>query len=458
MRGKGIDHPCIRRTFDCALSNGDHQDPVRPLFNRWALAASRLHAHTDFFLIHPTRLPPSLRAYTDEMTIDLARVRRDTRACETVTHFNNAGASLPPAIVADTIREHLRAEEAFGGYEAGALVSGALDGVRETLGQLVGGSASEIALLDGSTRAFQTAVYSLPWKRGDVILASEAEYGSNVYAYGYLKRRFGVKTEYIPDDDHGQIDVEALRAAIDARTKLIAVTHVPTFSGLINPVAEVGEVARAAGVPFLLDACQSIGQLQVDVKAMGCDMLSAAGRKYLRGPRGTGFLWVREGLIAQMDPAYADQHSGTWISETDFRMADDARRFETFERSIALQLGLGAAARYALDRTLIDIESRVTFLAAGLRGMLADIPGVTVHDRGERLCGIVTFTVDGFTAEEVRVTLREHHINTWIVGAHMARRTFPAHNITEVTRASVHYYNTEDELARACDVIRELTN
>ncbi|MCJ7827030.1 MAG: aminotransferase class V-fold PLP-dependent enzyme [Demequinaceae bacterium] len=390
------------------------------------------------------------------MTIDVAAVRRDTRGCETVAHLNNAGASLPPAIVMDAVHQQLRADEVFGGYEAQALVEEGLAKSRAAIGTLVGGRPSEVAFFDSSSRAFGTALLSFPFKRGDRILTAEAEYISNVYAYSYLKKRFGVTTVYIPDDEHGQVDVDALKDAIDERTRLITLTHVPTYCGLINPAAKVGAVAREADIPFLLDACQSGGQIDIDVNEIGCDLLTAAGRKYLRGPRGTAFLWIRTSLLDRLSPPIADQNGAAWLGTNRFDLVGDARRFEPFERSVALHLGLGAAARYAIKLGTPEIEARVVLLGAILRGMLTEIPGLTVRDRGERLGGIVTFTVDGFTAEDVRVALRERFINTATITQATAMHSFPKQGLTEVTRASVHYYNTEDELARAADAIRDL--
>jgi cysteine desulfurase/selenocysteine lyase len=391
------------------------------------------------------------------MPIDVARVRAETRAADTIVHLNNAGASLPPAIVMDTVHEQLRADEVFGPYEAQALAEPGLARAYESVAELVGGRAEEVAFFGGATQAWQTALYALPWKHGDRILASQAEYGSNVYAFTYLKDRFGVRTDYVPDDERGQIDVDALKAAIDDKTRLVALTHIPTYGGLINPAARVGAVAKEAGILYLLDACQSVGHLRLNVEELGCDLLAAAGRKYLRGPRGTGFLWASGRALEHMRPAHADQRSQLWTTADSFTPANGARRLETFERSAALQLGLGAAARYAIALGTAVIETRVCALAAALRGMLAEIPGVTIQDRGERLCGIVTFSVEGFGAEQVRIAMRENHINTWIVRRQMSMRDFAARGIDEVTRASVHYFNTEDELARAADVVRNLT-
>ena len=390
------------------------------------------------------------------MTIDVARVRAHTRAADTVIHLNNAGSSLPPAIVMDTVHEQLRADEVFGPFEAQALAEPSLAQAYESVAELVGGGADEVAFFGAASLAWQTALYSLPWKRGDRILASQAEFESGLYAFTYLEERFGVETDYVPDDERGQIDVEALANAIDDKTRLVAVTHLPEYSGLINPAARVGAVAREAGVLYLLDACQSVGHLRLDVTELGCDLLSGSGRAYLRGPRGTGFLWASRGALDQMKPAHADRNSPSRSDGRSLAPASGARRLETFERSVALHLGLGAAARYALSIGSSAIESRVSTLAAALRGMLAESPGVTIRDRGERLSGIVTFTVEGFSAEEVRLALREHHINTWVVPRSEAMRDFGARGIEAVSRASVHYFNTEDELARAALVVHEL--
>ncbi len=390
------------------------------------------------------------------MAIDLVRVRADTRGCEAVTHLNNAGAALPPAIVTDTVLEQVRADEVFGGYEAQEMAEDALRRAHDAVGALVGGAAQEVAFFDNSSRAWQSAIYALPWREGDHVLASEAEYPSNVYSLLYLRDRFGVQATYVPNDRYGQIDVAALEAAITPRTKLICLTHVPTWGGLINPAAAVGAIAKAHGITYALDACQSVGHLHVDVRDIQCDILAAAGRKYLRGPRGTGFAWVRSELLETMVPQFSDGHSANWTAPETMTLAPGAGRFELFERSVALQLGLGAAARYATEIGTRAIEQRVTLLGAALRAQLASVPGVRVLDRGERLSGIVTFVVDGFGAAEIRDALKAEAINVSVTGAGGAMRTFPQLGLDAVVRASVHYYNTEEELASVTSVVAGL--
>ncbi|WIX78664.1 aminotransferase class V-fold PLP-dependent enzyme [Amycolatopsis carbonis] len=377
---------------------------------------------------------------------DVARARAETPGCTGVVHFNNAGSALPPARVTDTMVDYLRAEALVGGYEAAAAAAERTEAVYTSLARLINAAPEDIAITDNATRSWQAVFYALRFGPGEKILTSRAEYASNAIAYLQVARRTGARVEVVADDETGQLDVADLRRLIDDDVKLIAVSHVPTQCGLVNPAEDIGKVAREAGIPFLLDACQSAGQLDLDVELLQCDALSATGRKYLRGPRGTGFLYVHPRLRERLEPATLDLHSASWESPDEFVVDPTAKRFEVWERDYAAVLGLGAAVDYALEWGLPAIEQRVAELGATLRGRLGELDGVRVHDVGARKCGLVAFSLDGLGAEQVKVRLSAAKINTSVTHATSAQYDFTARGLPELVRASVHYYNTEGEI------------
>ncbi|MGH3772594.1 MAG: aminotransferase class V-fold PLP-dependent enzyme [Pseudonocardiaceae bacterium] len=382
------------------------------------------------------------------MVFDVERARRDTPGASRVAHLNNAGAALPPGQVTEAVIAHLRREAELGGYEAAEAAAEQIQATYPAIARLIGCEVDEVAVVENATRAWDMAFYAMSFTPGDRILTSHAEYASNVIAFLQVAGRTGAVVEVVDDDEHGQICVADLhrRLISGGAVKLIAVTHVPTQGGLVNPAEEVGALAREAGVPFLLDACQSVGQLPVDVQRIGADLLSATGRKFLRGPRGTGFLYVRRSILDRLEPPFLDLHSATWTAPGRYEIRPDARRFETWETNYAGKIGLGVAIDYALSWGLDAIEARVTGLAEGLRARLRALDGVRVHDQGQRRCGIVTFTVEGVPAREVQRHLARSGVNTSVSHASSARLDLPRRGLSELVRASVHYYNTDDEL------------
>ena len=379
---------------------------------------------------------------------DLARARAETPGCAGLAHFNNCGAALPPSPVLDVVLGHLRREAEIGGYEAEAEAAERLDGVYRALARLLNCAADEIAVVENATVAWDMAFYGMRFAAGDRILTARAEYASNYIAYLQVARRTGAEIVVVPDDESGQLDVRALENVIDRRVKLIGVTHAPTSGGLVNPAAEIGRVARAAGVPYLLDACQSVGQMPIDVQAIGCDMLSATGRKFLRGPRGTGFLYVRRAMLERLEPPFLDLHAADWSARDGFTMRPDARRFENWEGYVAGKLGLGAAADYAMGWGLEAIEARIGALAASLRERLAALPGVVVRDRGVRKSGIVSFSVGRRDPFAVKAALAAQGINISTTSLSSTRLDLEARGIAAMNRLGVHYYNSEAELDR----------
>lgn len=380
------------------------------------------------------------------MTLDVAALRADTPGCADVVHFNNAGSALQPGPVIETVIDYIRLEARLGGYEAAALRQNYLDGIYPTIAQLIGSRSTDIALFQSATLAWDTAFYGMRLGRGDRVLTTTSEYASNYIAYLHQQRQTGAIIDVVPDTPEGEIDVAALARMIDDDVKLISINHMPTQQGLINPAAEVGAVARAAGVPYLLDACQTVGQLPIDVEEIGCDFLSSTSRKYLRGPRGMGFLYVRPEMLDRLEPPVLDLRGAVWTAPDDFELRSDARRLETWEMSFAARAGFHRAVEYALEVGVVAGWERLHRLAETLRGMLAGIPGVRVTDRGQLRGGLVTFTVEGVTASAIRSDLRPRGVHVSTSTRDSALLDMSQRGLDEVVRASVHYYNTEAEL------------
>lgn len=388
--------------------------------------------------------------------INVEQARLDTPATKERLHFNNAGAALMPESVLATVINHLQLEAKIGGYEAANQEATRLEKVYRSIAQLINCQPDEIAVVENATRAWDMAFYSMPLQAGDRILTACNEYASNYIAFLQMAKLRGVEIDVVENDQYGQIDLTRLKEKIDDKVKLIAITHVPTNGGLINPAAAVGKLAKEHKIPYLLDACQSVGQLVIDVEEIGCDLLSATGRKYLRGPRGTGFLYVRKSILEKLEPPFLDLHAAEWSSLNQYEMRPDARRFENWECNVAAKLGLGQAVDYALNLGLSNIEHQVTALAKQLRMALAALPSVSVQDLGENKCGIVTFTVAGHSALEVKAYLASKAINVAASTLSGTRIDMENRGLADLVRASVHYYNTEEEIAKFCAVVQSV--
>lgn len=388
--------------------------------------------------------------------LDVDRLRADTPGCARVTHLNNAGSALPPAVVTQTVVDHLRREEEIGGYEAHAEAADRIEGVRGAVAALVGGRQDQVALLESATHAWSRGLAAVAFTRPlgptDRILASSAEYASNVLPLMQLAARTGARLEFIPDGEDGSLDVAAFRAMLDDDVAIVAVTHCPSQNGLVNDVEGVGAALAGSPAWYLVDACQSVGQLPVDAAAIRADLLSATGRKFLRGPRGTGFLYASDRALAQLEPFPLDLHSATWTSDG-YEVQPSARRFEYWEKSYAALLGMGAAVDYALSCGIPALRDRISFLAEYARTGLASIPGAHVHDRGRARSGIVVMTADGIPAADLAARIKAAGVNVSLSTPDYARRDFDAHGLDGLVRVSPHAYNTTEEIDRLLGIV-----
>ncbi|WP_063061719.1 aminotransferase class V-fold PLP-dependent enzyme [Nocardia sienata] len=389
--------------------------------------------------------------------VDEQRVRDDTPGVGAGAVFlDSAGSSLPPRVVTETVIAHLRREAEIGGYRAANERLDELAGVKDAIATLLNTTPDTIALSDSATRAWSDFFYAVPLHPGDRILLSGADYASNAIAALQRARATGARVEQIPSDDVGRIDLDALAAMMDERVRLVSLLHVPTNGGLVNPVAAAARIAREAGALVLLDACQSAGQLPLDVAELGVDALSATGRKWLRGPRGTGFLYLRPELAAAMEPGRLDLHSAQWTGPQEYRMAADASRFEFWEHDVAARLGLGAAVRYLLELGPEEVYAAIAERAEYLRGALGDLPGVTVRDLGVEHSGIVSFTVAGTAPVEVRDRLLGKDITVTVSHRGSTLLDMSARGLDSVVRASPHCFVGYDELDRFIGAVSAL--
>lgn len=399
----------------------------------------------------------------DESGLDVAKLRADTLGCTEVNHLNNAGSSLPPSIVVDTMVEHLRREEIMGGYEAHARAAERIDEVRNSIGLLLDTSGSNIALSTSATdswdRAFSAITFAGDFGPDTRILASSSEYASNVLPVMQLARHHGVQLEFIPDDNNGVTDVAALESMLDDDVAVVLINHCPSQNGLINPVAAIGHaLARAqSNAWYLVDACQSVGQLPVDAISIGADFLSVTGRKFVRGPRGTGFMYCSARALAELEPFPADLHGAHWNPDG-YSMRTDAQRFEAWEKSYAALLGLGAAVDYSLALGMDAIRMRIDYLSFELRLLLAEVSGVRVLDRGIEKSGIVTFNHDRVEAAEIVAGLKNSGINVSMGTPEYSQVDYIAHQVSSLVRVSPHVFNTREELERCAEIVRGLTN
>jgi len=378
--------------------------------------------------------------------LDTQKIRSETPGTKTSIHLNNAGSALMPQPVYDAIVEHLDLEMQIGGYEAHARAMPAFERTYDAIAEMINCHRDEVALVENATMGWLMAFHGFNWKAGDRILTAEAEYASNVISYLQLAKNKGVLIDVVPSDANGQIDVTKLEEMVTPDVKLISISHIPTNGGLINPAEAVGKIAKKHDIPYLLDACQSVGQIPIDVEKIGCDMLSATGRKYLRAPRGTGFLYVRKSFMEQLEPPFLDLHSAEWTGANSYKMRDDARRFENWENNVAAVIGLGVAVDYYMNVGMTDASTRLRALADKAREALSNIPGITVQDIGAEKGGMVTFSHERLTAEEIKSALASKQINVSTSSIGSTRFDMERRQLPTLVRASFHYYNDEDEL------------
>ncbi|WBX88554.1 aminotransferase class V-fold PLP-dependent enzyme [Achromobacter mucicolens] len=384
-------------------------------------------------------------------------LRAHAPGTQSSVHFNHAGASLPSTATIQAIHAHLKREAAQGPMEAGVAARDLTEAARTLAAQLLNAQVEEIALTGGNSPGWGAAFAALPaWRPGDRILVGRHEWGGNLAAMRLIAQRAGATLETIPSDDSGCVDPQALEAMLDDRVRLIALTWLPANGGLINPAAAIGRVARKHDIPYFVDGAQAVGQIPIDVRQVDCDVLSGAGRKALRGPRGTGLLYVRREFLDRLTPAFVDTHSAPLGVDGEPVLRADAARLESAENSLALRCGLANALREALDLGLDTIRATIDATAQALRAELAAIPGVSMLDQGREQSGLVAFNLAGHDAADVQRALAAQGITIGSNGVPYTPLDMQARGLDRIARASVSYLTSGDEIDRLLQALRKL--
>ena len=392
------------------------------------------------------------------MTVPLAKWRDDTPGCAHRTHLNNAGAALMPRAVVNACEEHLALEAEIGGYEAADVRAGEVAGVYSDVGRLIGAPAGNVAIVANATAGFIQAMSSFDFAPGDVIVTTRADYTSYQITFLSLAQRLGVVVKHAADHPEGGVDPGSVRElARDPRCRLVHVSWVPTHSGIVQDAEGVGAVCEELGVPYLLDACQAVGQIPIDVARLKCDYLSATARKFLRGPRGIGFLYASDRALERGDhPLFVDMRGAEWVAPDKYEIAKTAMRYEDWEFSYALVFGLGAAARYALEVGIATAGARAFELARRVRATLSEIPGARILDDGREQCAIVTASFTGVDARDLVRELRLRKVNTAASLRWYGLIDFSEREVDTAIRISPHYYNSEAEIDSALEDLGDL--
>lgn len=388
--------------------------------------------------------------------LNIIEERNQTPAVSSLIHFNNAGASLMPNVVVDGVKKYIDSEASQGGYETARHFAKELDLFYDYTAKLINSRSEEIAFTESATVAWQRAFHSIPLEKGDVIITCMSEYASNYIAYLQLVKLKEIVIVTIPNDENGAVDIQALESAITPKVKLVSICHIPTGNGLINPAEEVGAITRKHKILYLLDACQSLGQYPIDVEKIKCDFLSATGRKYLRGPRGTGFLYARHETTHGLEPMSLDLHSAEWTGSHSYQMRSDAKKYETWECNLSAKYGLSLAIHHLNQLGVENAQERVTAIANYCRERLSALSHIHAMDTGIYKSGIVTFISEKNDAEDIMKFLSKNKVNVSVIVAGSSLFDLQNRNIIEAVRASVHYYNTIDEVDKFISLLEKL--
>ena len=395
---------------------------------------------------------------------EVEKFRADTTGTQNVIHLNNAGAGLMPDVVTKAQLDHINLEAEMGGYEAAAYRAAGIKEFYNQAALLFNCKPANIAFTASATDSYTRALSSIPFKQGDTILTDKDDFVSNQIQFLSLQKRMGIKIVHINNLQTGGVDLNDLEEKLkQLQPKLLAITHIPTNSGLVQPVKEIAKIynnylqSHYDKTWYILDACQSAGQMKLDVQVLKCDFLSVTGRKFLRGPRGTGILYISDKALRNgIEPMFIDMRGAEWTAKGLYQQQPDAKRFEDWEFSYATVLGTSAAIAYCRQIGEERIWNQVELLSGMLRTELSDIKNVTVLDKGPKLASLVTFTIKDSDPLFIVSELSKRKINVVPSYRAFAVIDFDEKGVKWAIRASPHYYNTLNELQTFIASLKEI--
>jgi selenocysteine lyase/cysteine desulfurase len=395
---------------------------------------------------------------------EVLQFRAVTQGTKNVIHLNNAGCGLMPDAVTKAQLDHINLESEIGGYEASDLRADIINDFYNQAALLFNCKASNIAFTASATDSYARALSSIRIKSGDIILTDKDDFVSNQIQFLSLEKRLNVNIIHINNALIGGVDLNDLREKLHKyQPKLLAITHIPTNSGLVQPVNEIAKIYSEYAENYtdkswyILDACQSAGQMKLDVRKLKCDFLSVTCRKFLRGPRGTGALFVSDRALQNgLEPMFIDMRGAEWKEKNLYEQQPTAMRYEDWEFAYSTVVGTREAIKYCLAIGENKIWQQVKLLSSFMRSKLEAVDGIRVLDRGPELSSSVSFYIKDKQPRYIVNEMLKRKINVVASYRAFGLIDFDEKGVNWVVRSSPHYYNTIDEIDYFIEAVKEI--
>lgn len=376
-------------------------------------------------------------------------------------YFNNAGAGLMSKGTYETLTNHMEIEMNVGAYKAAAIKSDAVNNFYLLAAKLLNaGSKDEIAFIDSASRGWNLIIYGLDIKESDVIVTLSSEYGTNLLTIYDIAKRTHCGIKVIQCDNEGNFSLDDVDQALQSGGTILAVSHVAAQGSIVNPVVELGILAQKYDAIYIVDGCQAVGQIKVDVQQINCCAYVTAGRKWLRGPRGTGILYVRRNApirTPQIDLASADLVFDELGTVVDVKVRDDAKQFELWEKSTSSLLGLANAIQEYMDYGIDTAEQEICAKANYIRSFVVSNQHLALVGSENSSTGVVGFYIkDPKQEKKVKELIEKENFIISYVCDWDCPTFFPQNGVQYIFRISPHYYTSNDDIQAICNLIQRL--